>query len=120
MIYVIDDDPSVRAALTRLMTSADLLVCSFAAGEAFLTASQPTASDCLVIDVQMPGMSGLDVQQRVAQTGRGVSLIFMTAIDDEQARDQVWRAGAVAYFRKPLDGPALLDTIAFALCRTIS
>ncbi len=82
--------------------------------------SQPTASDCLVIDVQMPGMSGLDVQQRVAQTGRGVPIIFMTAIDDEQVRDQAWRAGAVAYFRKPLDGPALLDTIAFALCRTIS
>ena len=115
MIYVIDNDPSIRKALARLMTAAGLPVCTFASGEDFLSANEPTASACLVTAVQMPGMSGLEVQHRLGQTDRRLPIIFVTSIDDEQTRDQAGRAGAVAYFHKPIDGQALLDTIAFAL-----
>ena len=119
VVYVIDDDTSVRKALARLITSAGLPVCSFDSGEAFLSATQPTASDCLVLDVQMPGMSGLEVQQRLAQAGWWVPIIFLTSLDDERDREQARRTGAVAYFSKPMDGQALLDMIVFVLGRPI-
>ena len=113
MIYVIDNDDSVRKALARLLTSAGLPVRSFDSGEAFLSATQPTASDCLVLDVRLSGMSGLEVQQRLVQTGGKVPIIFLASLEDEAVREQARRAGAVAYFCKPMDGQALLDMIAF-------
>lgn len=114
MIYVVDDDASICKAVTRLMSAAELPVEAFSSAEAFLAAARPSASDCLLIDIHMPGMSGLQLQQRLKETGIPVPVIFITAFDDDQARVQASRAGAAGYFRKPFDDQALLDAIYFA------
>lgn len=115
MIYVIDDDTSVRKAMARLMKSVGLPARTFASGEEFLTSVQLTASDCLLLDAHMPGMSGLDLQEKLVQSGVGAPVIFITAFDDDQTREQARRAGAAGYFRKPFDDQALLDAVYFAL-----
>ena len=117
MIYVIDDDTSVRKAMERLMKSAGLPARTFSSGEEFLTSVQPTTSDCLVLDVHMPGMSGLELQKKLTQSGAAVPIIFITAVDDDQIREQARQAGAIGYFRKPFDDQALLDAIYFAVSR---
>ncbi len=115
MIYVIDDDTSVRRAMARLMKSVGLPALTFASGEEFLTSVQPTASDCLLLDAHMPGMSGLELQKKLTQSGTGTPIIFITAFDDDHTREQARRAGAAGYFRKPFDDQALLDAVYFAL-----
>ena len=117
MIYVVDDDTSVCKALARLMKSAGLPVQAFASAEAFLSAVQPTDSDCLLVDIQMPGMSGLELQQRLTRSGIHAPVIFITAFDDDQVRKQARQGGAAGYFRKPFDDQALLDAIKFAVTR---
>jgi len=118
VIYVIDDDASVCKAMTRLMKSAGLSVQTFASAEAFLSSAQPTESDCLLVDIQMPGMSGLELQRQLAHLGYHVPVIFITAFDDDQVRKQARQIGAAGYFRKPFDDQALLDAIKFAGTRT--
>ncbi len=118
VIYVIDDDASICMAVARLMKSAGLLVRTFASAEAFLSSVQPTQSDCLLVDIQLPGMSGLELQRELKKIGRHVPIIFITAYDDDQVREQARRGGAVGYFSKPFDDKALLDAIRFAVART--
>jgi FixJ family two-component response regulator len=115
VIYVIDNDPSVRKALERLMNAVALPVRTFASGEEFLTSARPTESDCLVVDPDMPGMSGLELQKRLQQAGPRAGVIFITARENDQTREQARHAGAAGYFRKPIDDEALLDTIYFAI-----
>ena len=114
MIYIVDDDAAVSKAMARLMKSAHLTAQTFASGEEFLASARPTSSDCVVLDVQMPGMTGLQVQEQLVRSDAGVPVIFITAFDDDEARETARRAGAVGYFRKPFDDQALLDAIAFA------
>ena len=117
MIYIIDDDAPICKAMTRLMKSAGLQVRAFSTAAAFLGAVEPTASDCLLLDIHMPGMNGIELQRHLQRAGIEVPIIFITAFDDEQAREQVSRAGAIGYFRKPIDDQALLDAIYFATSR---
>ena len=114
MIYIVDDDASVRKAVMRLMKSAGLPVQAFASAEAFLQDAEPSASDCLLLDIHMPGMSGIELQAHLQKTGTVVPVIYVTAFDDARAREQASRAGAAGYFRKPFDDQALLDAVYFA------
>ena len=117
-ICVIDDDVSVRKALRRLLRSAGLAVETFGTAEEFLCRGDPGEPGCLVLDVYMPGMGGLELQQLLAAHGRLVPIIFVTGHEDEAARRRALQAGAVAFFYKPFDRQALLDALARALHRT--
>lgn len=120
MIFVIDDDSSVRTAIARLMASAGHQTETFASAEEFLASNRPAESDCLVVDIHLGGMSGLELQRKLAQAGSLAPIIFITAFDSAEVRREAKRAGADAYFRKPFDDQALLDAIYFALERASS
>ena len=116
-VFLVDDDASVRRALCRLIQSTGLDVTTFATAEEFLQAAPAPAPDCLILDVHLPGLSGLDLQQRLTDEGRGFPVVFITAYGEGSAREQALRAGAVAFLQKPIEGQALLDAIGQALCR---
>ena len=115
-IFVIDDDESVRKAVGRLIRAAGLNVKTFAAAEDFMRSTGPTAPGCLVLDVHLPGLSGLELQQRLNAEGRGVPIVFITAYGDDQACDRALRAGAIAFLQKPFEEQSLLDAVGRALC----
>lgn len=110
-IYIVDDDGTVRTALTRLLRSAGLAVEAFGSAEEFLSQMTDTAEGCLLLDILLPGMGGLELQERLAAARSPLSIIFITAHGDEVARKRAMAVGAAAFFRKPLDGEALLDAI---------
>ena len=115
-IFVIDDDESVRRAVGRLIRAAGLNVKTFAAAEDFMRSTGLTAPGCLVLDVHLPGLSGLELQQRLNAEGRGVPIVFITAYGDDQACDRALRAGAIAFLQKPFEEQSLLDAVGRALC----
>jgi len=115
MIYIVDDDSSVRRGLTRLLKAAGFSVRAFASGEEFLDHQQPTENDCVILDVHMPGMDGLELQQAMLDNDMRVPVIVITGRDDASARITARRAGAVGFFRKPFDDQALIDTIEFSI-----
>ncbi|MHB0955320.1 MAG: response regulator transcription factor [Pirellulaceae bacterium] len=110
-VYVIDDDPSVRAALARLLRSAGLNASTFASAEAFLNANLPTENACAIADVRMPGMSGLQLQHELTKAGSPLRLVFVTAQDLEETRGEAVRSGCVAFLIKPVDDLVLLEAI---------
>ena len=110
-IAVVDDEASVRKALRRLFTSAEFDCSVFASGQAFLDAVRDHALDCAVIDLHMPGLTGLDVQRELRSAGVTVPTIIITAHDEPDTRARCLAAGAVAYLRKPFDDRALLDLV---------
>ena len=118
MVFIIDDDVSVCKAMMRLMHSAGLSVQTFTSAQVFLSSVQPKESDCLLVDIQMPGMNGLELQRQLTRSGIRVPVIFITAFDDEQMRKQARQGGAAGYFRKPFDDQALLDAIRFETTKT--
>lgn len=115
LIYVIDDDPSVLRALELLLNSADLDVIIFNSAEKFLKYDFKQNNTCLVIDIRMPGLSGLDLQQKLIERGVKIPVIFLTAFDSKESRERARKGGAVGYFKKPVDDQALLDVIQWAL-----
>ena len=116
-IYVVDDDPSVRRALEMLFTSADMRVRTFAKGKEFLAQGISTENACLIIDMNMRGLSGLEVQQTLIERQIELPIIFLTAHDSSDIRQKAKQAGASGYFRKPVDDQALLDSIKWALSK---
>lgn len=114
-ISIVDDDPSVRRALARLCKSAGYVVQSFASAEAFLEASGSDDSDCLILDVHLPGRSGLQLQTDLCAADDCLPIVFVTAYEDDQVRSLALERGAVAFLRKPLDSERLLDVIQEAL-----
>jgi FixJ family two-component response regulator len=110
-VAVVDDDEPVRKALKRLLRAANLDAETFASGQEFLDSLASTWPDCIILDLHMPGMNGLDVQQRLAQGGQAIPIVVITGHDQPQTRAQCLSGGAVAYLRKPLDERALLDAI---------
>lgn len=116
-VYIIDDDASVRVALERLLISACIRARTFASARDFLKAEVPLEGACVITDVKMHGMTGLELHQKIRELGARVSFIFVTAYDTEEARAEAKKAGAIAYFRKPVDDLALIDAIEWALSR---
>ena len=116
MVVVIDDDESVRRALRRLIRSAGLTVATHRSAEEFLAdGGAPPA--CLILDVRLPGMSGLDLQRLLAESGRDVAVVIMTAHEDQMVRHKALRAGAVDFIAKPFDRERMLGAVAKAMAR---
>lgn len=118
IIHIVDDDPSVAKALRRLLHSWGMQVRTFASGVEFLSAlSRSHDADCSVIDVQMPGMTGLEVQERMNRDGMDVPVIFITAHEEEGVEEHALKAGAVGFLRKPFTDEVLVGLIRNALQR---
>ena len=117
-ISVIDDDASVRVGTDNLLSSHGYNVRTFASAEDFLQSAQPDGSSCVVVDVQMPGMSGLDLLEHLRTLGNHVPFIFITAFPDESVRDRALKVGAVCFLAKPFAGPVLIGCIEAALNRS--
>jgi FixJ family two-component response regulator len=115
MVAVIDDDESYRVAVQRLLKTADLSVQSFGSAEAFLNSGQQHETRCLIADIRMPGMSGLELQSKLNSDHCPIPTIFITAHGDEKMRLQAMRGGAVKFLMKPFDGETLLDAVRVAL-----
>src|SRR5215204_926857 len=109
MIFIVEDDDSVRASLERLMHSADLNAQAFASAEAFLQGASAAAGDCLIIDVHLPGMSGLELQQELHRRGqKSAPVVMITAFEDGAVRSEALEGGALAVLIKPFSDAALL------------
>ena len=115
IVYIVDDDDSVRKAIKRLIRSAGMEAQTFASGGDFLKSKFRDQKTCLVADVRMPGMSGLELHQKLIERGFKLPVIYITGFDTAETRSQARKSGAFGYFRKPVDDQALLDTIQLAL-----
>jgi two-component system response regulator FixJ len=117
-VCIIDDDSSVRKALQRLIRAAGHRVEAFPSATAYLEAAPPTPPACLVLDIRMPGLSGLELQQRLQGTPSKFPIVFITGHGDDDVRTQAMASGAVEVLDKPLDEKVLLSAIERALDRT--
>jgi len=115
VISVVDDDESLRRSLRNFLRSVGFRVETFASAEEFLTSAQRETTGCLVLDLQMTGMSGLDLLRHLAAANVHVPAVILTAHGDEQIRQRCLGAGAVAFLDKPFRGDALLDAVQAAL-----
>ena len=115
LISIIDDDESVREALWGLVRSVGFAVSTFASAEEFVNSDQLGNADCLILDVCMPGMSGIELQRQLVAASSAVPVIFITAHEDEGLRAQALRGGAEAFLIKPFSEEALLNAIHAAL-----
>jgi FixJ family two-component response regulator len=111
LIAVVDDDESVRNAICRLLRAAGFAARGFAGGCEFLESALAEPADCAVLDLHMPGMSGIEVQARLNRLWPHVATIFITGHDRPEARQQCLDAGAAAYLCKPVDGVTLITAI---------
>src|SRR5271157_737974 len=110
-VYVVDDDTSVREGVARLIRSAGLMAKTFASGEEFLAAPRPKMPGCLLLDVNLPGVSGLDLQQELVKLGVQVPIIFLTGHGDIPMTVRAVKAGAANFLTKPFDDEELLNTV---------
>jgi FixJ family two-component response regulator len=110
-VFIIDDDPSVRRALRRLLRAAGWSVATFANAEEFVDSPAEIAPGCLVVDVHLPGLSGLELQARLRAEGRDLPIVFITAYEDSLARTEALQAGAIAFLQKPFNDGLLLDAV---------
>jgi FixJ family two-component response regulator len=115
LIAIVDDDESVRSAIHGLLKSAGLKTRLFASAEEFLVSGQRCETACLITDIRMPGISGLELQAKLAAEGCRVPIIFITAYADTRMRMQAMRAGAVMFLGKPFDDEVLLESVRAAL-----
>jgi FixJ family two-component response regulator len=113
-VYVVDDDESIRRALKRLLRSMGYHAVTFDSPEEFMEATSCRGEGCLVLDIRLPGMTGLDLQEKLASLGAKYPVIFMTAHDNPLWQERAKKAGAVAYLRKPFDEQSLLNAIQLA------
>jgi len=113
-VYVVDDYESIRRALKRLLRSAGYHAVTFESAEDFMDAAPGGGEGCLVLDIRLPGMTGLDLQEKLSSSGAKYDVIFMTAHDNPQWQQRAKKAGAVAYLKKPFDEQSLLDAIQLA------
>jgi FixJ family two-component response regulator len=115
VVYVVDDDASVRNSLKSLFESVGLNVQLFGSADAFLRNERPDVPCCLVLDVRLPGLSGLEFQSELARTGTDVPIIFMTGHGDIPMTVQAMKAGAVEFLTKPCRDQELLDAVRVAI-----
>ena len=117
LVAIVDDDELMRGAVQGLLKEAGLPARAFASAEEFLDSGAQHLSSCLITDIRMPGMSGLDLQARLNAEHIRIPIIFMTAHSDERIRMQALRSGAVEFLAKPFDDDVLLETVRAALKR---
>ena len=115
VISIVEDDASVREAMGNLMKAIGYQTVAFESGEAFLDFSESVETACLILDVCMPGMNGLDLQRRLALSGNRTPIVFVTAHMNDHTRRQALQAGAVAFLRKPVSEADLLSAVGAAL-----
>jgi FixJ family two-component response regulator len=115
LVAVVDDDESVRTAIGSLFRSMGSRTELFGGGEDFLSAPNLREFSCLVLDVQMPGMDGLELQLRLAAASHPIPIIFVTAYGDEKTRARALRGGAVSFLSKPFSEDALLEAVRSAI-----
>jgi FixJ family two-component response regulator len=117
VVFVVDDEPSVRRAIKRLVESVGLRVELFGSAQEFLRSERPDATSCLVLDIRLPGISGLDVQRELGQANIHIPIIFITAHADIQMTVRAMKMGAVEFLTKPFRDQDLLDAIQRAVDR---
>jgi FixJ family two-component response regulator len=119
LISIVDDDDLTRAAIEDLVRSLGFSARTFASAESFLQSSSVPETRCLILDIQMPNMSGVELQNHLSRSGFDIPIVFITAHPDETVRARALNAGAVCFLHKPLDlrGPRLVDCIYAALSR---
>jgi len=117
IVYIVDDDAPLRESLMNLLRSMGLRVAAFASAQEFLRSPRPDGPSCLVLDVRLPGLSGLELQQRLAEADLAMPIIFMTGHGDVPMTVQAMKAGAVEFLTKPFRDQELLDAIHQALAR---
>lgn len=111
IVFVVDDDDAVRASLERLIRSAGFIVKTFASASQFLESEKPDAPGCLVLDVKLPGLGGLDLQRRLAESDSAIPIVFITGHGDIPMSVRAIKAGAVEFLTKPFRDQDLLDAI---------
>ena len=117
VISIIDDDASVRIATRRLVRSLGYVAQTFASAAEFLQSPYLNGTSCVIADIQMPGMTGVELQDVLTAQGCSVPMIFITAFPEENIRSRAMKAGAVCFLSKPFDGPVLIEAIDTALKR---
>jgi FixJ family two-component response regulator len=117
-IVVVDDDAEMGQAIERLLSAAGYRTATFQSAEAMLEDEAAVKADCFILDIHLPGISGFELQQRIAMRSTVAPVIFITAYDDLASREQAQATGAVALFAKPFRGQPLLAAIADALVHT--
>lgn len=117
MIAVVDDDRSVREALENLISSVGFEVKLFASAEDFLDSDTSLQTDCAIVDVRLPGISGLELQQRLVADGQSIPVIIITAQGDDKTQEEAVAAGAIAFLKKPVKEEVLLAALESALNR---
>ncbi len=117
VVFVIDDDRSVRESLRNLLSSVGLAVEVFASAQEFLSARRPDAPGCLVLDIRLPGLSGLDLQQELARRGATLPIVFITGHGDIPMSVRAMKAGAIEFLTKPWREQDLLDAVRLAIDR---
>jgi FixJ family two-component response regulator len=115
LVAIVDDDRSIQSALKDLMESAGLLAWCFGSAEEFLESDQRNQTACVVADIRMPGMSGLELQAKLKAEGSRIPMIFITAHDDTKMKMQAMKAGAIEFLSKPFDDEVLLENVRTAL-----
>jgi len=115
LIVIVDDDPSMCQATQRLLNAAGLTTVGFASAEALLQSDAVTNAGCYIIDLQLPGLSGFELERQLRVLGDRAPVVFITAYDHEASRDKAATQGAAAYFAKPYAGRDLLQTLAKAM-----
>ena len=120
IVYVVDDDSSVREAIKSLIRSVGLRVETFGTAQEFLKSARPDAPGCVVLDVRLPGLSGLDLQRELAANGINLPVIFITGHGDIPMSVRAMKAGALEFLTKPFRDQDLLDAILQALERDLS
>jgi len=115
MLYIIDDDKSVIRSFALLLHSAGIDHRSFGSADEFLSVSKPGAKDLLILDLNLPGLRGIDLMKKFYHEGNPISVIIITGHEDLQTRELCKQYGVIAFLRKPVDGEALLDIIKYNL-----
>jgi FixJ family two-component response regulator len=115
MIFIIDDDKSVLRAISLLLRFAGFDVKGYSSAEEFLNEAHVTGSDCIILDLSMPGMSGFDLMAKLDMLGVNAKVIIITAFDDVENRQRARAVKASAFLTKPVDDQALIDTIKWVL-----
>lgn len=114
-VAVVDDDASLRRSVGRLLNAYGFAAVEYASAEAFHVRDPKTPIDCLVLDIDLGGMSGIELQRRLKGAGAMLPIIFITALEDMRLQTEAEQAGCIAYLRKPFAGSVLIDAVKNAL-----